>query len=127
MTEKWKKLSAAAVVNRKKFQGMKKDRRDTGGCAQNVVETNTGSQSLGAESASQRHRTNAGEFRKVHFFFGRNDKCSLDFWSLANSNAIATIAGEGYSSSADISKAWDFEGTTKVQAIRAKEMDQMPR
>ncbi|GJT35362.1 cytochrome b5-like protein isoform X1 [Tanacetum coccineum] len=56
-----------------------------------------------------------------------NDKCSLDFWSLANSNAIATIAGEGYSSSADISKAWDFEGTTKVQAIRAKEMDQMPR
>ncbi|GJT37556.1 hypothetical protein Tco_0937421 [Tanacetum coccineum] len=32
------------------------------------------------------------------------DNCSLDFWSLANSNAIATIAGEGSSSYANISK-----------------------
>nr|GEU48935.1 hypothetical protein [Tanacetum cinerariifolium] len=31
MTEKWKKCFATGVANRKKFQGMKKDRRDTRG------------------------------------------------------------------------------------------------
>ncbi|GJU69427.1 luminal binding protein 5 [Tanacetum coccineum] len=78
--EKWKKRSAAAVANRKKFQGVKKDRRDTGGYAQNVVETNTVSQSLGAESASQTHRTCAESASQRHRTNagrgGSRDKCS---------------------------------------------------
>ncbi|GJR20916.1 tyrosine--tRNA ligase 1, cytoplasmic-like protein isoform X1 [Tanacetum coccineum] len=45
------------------------------------------------------------------------DNCSLDFWSLANSNAIATIAGEGSSSYANISKASlkEDEANEKIQ------------